>query len=70
MASDTIEPAATVTEIYRYLAGGSLDTVPAKLTDDQKAAYPLARFQREWKDLPEVDRAHLRIGIGTRSFSY
>lgn len=68
--NDTATKPANMLEIHRYFAGGSLDSVPAKLTDDEKKAYGIAAFRKDWEALSESDKNDIKVGIGNGTFTY
>lgn len=55
---------ASMTEVYRYLAGDNLNGVPATLSTEQKKSYPLAQFRQEWGTLSDQDKEELKSLVG------
>lgn len=60
------EKVATIGEVYNFLAGDGKE----KPTKEQKEAYPLARFRKEWGELSTEDQQQIKAGIGDGSFNY
>lgn len=55
--------AATMTHVWRYMAGDSLTTVPATLTTEQKNRYPIAQFRTDWAELSDEDKAWFKDAV-------
>ena len=64
------ENKATMTEVWRYLAGDYVYTVPDSLTIAQKKEYPIAQFRKDWSELTPEDKTQFAVGIGSGSFNY
>jgi len=61
---------AQMTDVWKYMAGDSLTTIPATLTAAQKTAYPIAKFRANWATLSDTDKADLRDGLSDGTFDY
>lgn len=54
---------AQMTDVWKYLAGDSLTTVPATLTAEQKRAYPIATFRSDWAALSAEDKEWFKDAV-------
>lgn len=68
--SDTAVKPANMLQVHRYFAGDSLNEVPASLTEEQKKAYGIAAFRKDWEALSETDKESIKVGIGNGTFDY
>lgn len=54
---------AAMTDVWRYMAGDSINSVPATLTTEQKASYPIAKFRSEWQALSDSDKEWFKDAV-------
>lgn len=66
VATETV----SMTHVWRYMAGDSLTTVPASLTQAMKDRYRISDFRADWSRLSDQDKADLKQGLQDGTFTY
>lgn len=54
---------AQMTDVWKYMAGDSLDHVTATLSTAQKRGYPIAKFRDDWSQLSDTDKTWFKDAV-------